>query len=116
MNLLIDICNNTDIQFIASIVTTYIIANTVNKYINKATRDNDIFLILLATVGLSFVILGVALFILAKLFCIITGIYAYAIYILDGAMTTAGICMMTIIFIVVGKFVSLLHRKVTHVR
>lgn len=116
MNLLIDICNNTDIQFIACIVTTYIIANTVNKYINKVCGDNNIFLILLSTVGLSFVILGVALFILAKLFCIITGIYAYAIYILDGAMTVAGLCMMTIVFIVVGEFVSLLHRKVTHVR
>lgn len=116
MNLLIDICNNTDIQFIACIVTTYIIANAVNKYINKVSGDNNIFLLLLATVGLSFVILGVALFILAKLFCIITGIYAYAIYILDGAMITAGICMMTIIFVVVGELVSLLHRKVTHVR
>ena len=116
MNLLIDICNNTNIQFVASIVTIYIIANTVNKYINKACGENNMFLILLATVGLIFVILGVALFILAKLFCIITGIYAYAIYILDGAMTVAGLCMMTIVFVVVGEFVSLINRKVIHVR
>ena len=113
MKLLIDICKNTDIQFIACIVTIYIIANTVNKYINKACGENNMFLMLLATVGLIFVVIGVALFILAKLSCIITGIYAYAIYILDGAMTVAGLCMTTIVFIAVGEVVSLLNRKVT---
>ena len=110
---LLNICNNRDIQVIALIATTYIIANAFNKWINKATRDSSMGYAFLAMFGLGVTLLGFGLFILAKLFCYITGIYAYAIYILDGAFSIAGMCMMSSVFIAINDVKSVLVRKVT---